>query len=280
MPEQHYDDIMARIALVVTPLSHERVDPFLAVRAIQAFVYDTLAVGQPDLADQLHKTQGFKPFTVAFLLPTMHHRGHVKTVPPKPYAVIRLTALTQPVYHALVSGLLQRYHTSARLLLKPYEFEIHRIEFPDGGTATASSTTYAALYAQPPAHYIHMHFLTPTCFRAGRGSMPFPLPSSVYRGLWKKWQDFAPSSLRLSDTLMSVVEQYVFPAHYDLHTDIVRHRGAVPQRGCLGTCQFEALTGLSETELRSITALSHFAAYAGVGMKTTAGMGLTEVRCR
>lgn len=103
-----------------------------------------------------------------------------------------------------------------------------------------------------------------------------PLPTSVYRGLWQKWQRFAPASLQLDERIVTAVEQSLFPARYALRTEVVNLKG-VPQVGCVGTCQFELLERVSTEDRRAIATLSRFAAYAGVGMKTTMGMGQTMV---
>ena len=67
----------------------------------------------------------------------------------------------------------------------------------------------------------------------------------------------------------------LFPVRYALRTAIVNQKGAVQQVGCVGMCQFKLLGTVSSEDQRAITALSRFAAYAGVGMKTTMGMGQT-----
>lgn len=60
-----------------------------------------------------------------------------------------------------------------------------------------------------------------------------------------------------------------------LRTEPLLQAGKVQQIGFVGTCRFQVLGAISKEDRRAIMALSRFASFAGVGMKTTMGMGQT-----
>jgi CRISPR-associated endoribonuclease Cas6 len=109
-----------------------------------------------------------------------------------------------------------------------------------------------------------MRFLTPTSFRIGIGNLALPLQASVYRGLWQKWQRFAPPTLGFSEAILQTVERHLFPSHFTLHIEAVAQEGSVQQIGFVGTCRFEMLGNIAEEDRRAIVTLSRFANYAGV----------------
>jgi CRISPR-associated endoribonuclease Cas6 len=280
MGGENQSDLLASVVLIVTlPLAAVR-ERFQAGRFLQAFFYDTIAMSAPDLADRLHHANGLKPFTVSPPLRWKPPPGHTVSMHTPPAYFIRLTALTREVYQALVEGLLRRFHASPLLPLGRHTIEIQQVLFTQEVSSLAEVASYEALYAGPPARAFRMRFLTPTSFRTGRGNLPFPLPASVYRSLWQKWQLFAPPSLHIDGKILTVVEQHLFPARYTLRTAIAEQKGAVLQVGYVGVCQFELVGEVSQEARRAITALSRFTAYAGIGMKTTMGMGQTLVEAQ
>jgi CRISPR-associated endoribonuclease Cas6 len=267
---------LASVVLIVTPTSTQTWDPLQVGHFLRAFFYDTVTLSNPALADSLHDLNGLKPFSVSLPLPWKLTAGHTASARSAPSFYVRFTALTGEVYQALTAGLIRRCHASSQLSLGPHTVDIQQVLFTKGASGFCNMISYGELYDGPLARTIHMRFLTPTSFRSGRGNLPFPLPVSLYRSLWQKWQRFAPSAFQLDERVVPTIEQSLFPARYSLGTETASLKG-IPQVGCVGTCQFQLLEEVSEKDRRAITALSRFAAYAGVGMKTTMGMGHTLV---
>ncbi|MBI3797548.1 MAG: CRISPR-associated endoribonuclease Cas6 [Deltaproteobacteria bacterium] len=251
-------------------------DPLQMGHFLQAFFYETVSLSSPALSDSLHHFNGLKPFSVSLPLRWKLPTVHAALAHPAPTFYLRFTALTDKVYQALVAGLTRRCHTSPQLSLGPHTIDIQQVLFAKEDTSLSALTSYKELYDSPPARTVYMRFLTPTSFRSGRGNLPLPLPASLYRSLWQKWQRFAPPSLQIDGRIVTTVEQYLLLARYRLRTEIVSLKG-VQQVGCTGTCQFELPAGIPVEDRRAITALSRFASYAGIGMKTTMGMGQTLV---
>ncbi|MBC7098300.1 CRISPR system precrRNA processing endoribonuclease RAMP protein Cas6 [Candidatus Bipolaricaulota bacterium] len=120
---------------------------------------------------------------------------------------------------------------------------------------------------------VELVFATPTAFRAGDLDLPLPVPRLVFSGLLRKWNAFSPLPLEIP---LEEVERKVALSQADLRT-----KGFFDGRshivGFVGRARFRALRGSSPQLVRAMNALARFATFAGVGRKTTHGMGLVRV---
>jgi CRISPR-associated endoribonuclease Cas6 len=97
----------------------------------------------------------------------------------------------------------------------------------------------------------------------------FPLPTSVFGSLARKWEVFCAAALPANlDTFL--LEQ-VAAERYELETQVV-HYGGHQFNGFVGDCQFRLLHK-DPVYGRAVNALAGFAVFAGVGQKTTQGLG-------
>lgn len=269
--------MLASIVLIAKSSAPQKIAGVGAGNYLRAFFYDTIRSVSPALFDILHQGDGLKPFTISPLLRQRMPQGISRQASPASVYRIRFTVLTAALYQAVVEGLLKRCQTAPVLPLGHQTLEIQQILFTQENGSRASSMSYEGLCESPPQRQFLMRFLSPTGFRMGIGNLPFPLPTSVYRSLWEKWQRFAPSSLGMDKEILKTVERSVFPAHHILRTRILRPEGPIPQVGFVGVCRFAILGEVSKEEERCLAVLSQFANYAGVGRKTTVGMGQVMV---
>lgn len=121
-----------------------------------------------------------------------------------------------------------------------------------------------------PAKEVELWFATPTAFKAGDLDLPLPLPRLVFGGLLRKWNAFSPFPLGISpqelERKVALAEACIrTKAFYDGRSRIV---------GFVGRARFRVLRGSSPELLRAVNVLARFAFFAGVGRKTTHGMGL------
>lgn len=166
-------------------------------------------------------------------------------------------------------------------------------------------TTYSQLVEQARAfdfkksaiQHIELEFYSPTAFsngqRAGGKHMwLFPDPERVFDSLARSWNHWAPSHFVLDlRAIQTYVHDWVGVAEYDLKTHIV-HLDRATQEGFTGRCIYTLLemktkltphaspliaAGAELTPAQALYLLSIFAFYAGVGYKTTMGMG--QARC-
>jgi CRISPR-associated endoribonuclease Cas6 len=87
----------------------------------------------------------------------------------------------------------------------------------------------------------------------------------------RTWNHYAPACLHIDkQVIRDSVKNTVEISDYDLHTTTL-YFPKYSQKGFLGTCTYQLKTG--DEYVSQITALANFARYAGVGYKTTMGMG-------
>jgi len=144
-----------------------------------------------------------------------------------------------------------------------------------------SSPRFADLINQPPAKTVTLHFLTATAFHVHKGDLLLPVPRNIFARPFQVWQEFAPPMLALPRDWLDWCEENVLVTRHRIRTV----RAAIDeqnwQAGFVGLVSFRAFDGeAQETELyrRVFQALGRFAAYSGVGRKTTMGMGHCDFR--
>ena len=119
---------------------------------------------------------------------------------------------------------------------------------------------------------IRLHFCTPTAFRQGDLDLPLPLPRLVFRGLLTRWNAFAPIPLPLNG---ETIERSVALSHARIETrTFFDGRSHIP--GFVGPVEFRILRSAPAESIPALHALAEFAFFAGIGRKTTHGMGLVR----
>ena len=151
---------------------------------------------------------------------------------------------------------------------------------PWAGTGTCEALARLHLIGgRRPAPRVELQFTTPTTFHSQGRSMPLPLPRLVFGSLLDRWNAFAP--LRIDPEILVVVEQACTIARYDLRTEAVPLGGGL-QIGFVGRCTYGLPPGrgirpADEYAWRVLHLLANFAFFAGVGAKTTMGMGTVRM---
>jgi CRISPR-associated endoribonuclease Cas6 len=243
--------------------------------AIRGWFYDSITEVSPEVADRLHHTNGAKPFTVSQLFGKYNESEGMLHLKKQPYS-FRVTVLTSELYGALRKIIATKMANGEFIQFGGMKFSIEQVVLGGEDEIYAAQSNYEELWETPARREYSFRFVTPTSFRMGRGHLPFPLPNSVYRGLWQKWNQFAPPQFTMDKELLDTVQQQVFPSQHEIKTKLLPRSGA-KFLGFVGTCQFEVLGDISAEHLHNLTVLSEFAYYAGVGSKTTEGMGQTLV---
>ena len=114
---------------------------------------------------------------------------------------------------------------------------------------------------------INLQFCSPTSFRQQGTQELFPQPSLVFSSLLRKWNTFSPymfpSELYLTDVIVS---------RYNLRTELVDF-GKYKIIGCIGSCTYQLDKGIPGFQKELLHSLAFFAGIAGVGYKTSMGLG-------
>jgi CRISPR-associated endoribonuclease Cas6 len=122
-----------------------------------------------------------------------------------------------------------------------------------------------------PHNQISLRFLSPTSFRSRGEQKVFPEPESVFSSLLRKWNAF--SNIKFPKELEEEFSK-IRVTRYSTRTELVEFSN-YKIIGFKGTCSYELPKGISDESKRQINTLADFAFYAGVGYKTTMGMGQT-----
>lgn len=252
--------------------------PIYLGRATHAWFLDQVRSLDPALADSLHAPNQERPFTISNLLGAarLPARPEVGSLAPDRLCFLRLTSY-QPALSALLEERLLP-HLPETALLAGATFRVLGATTDETQHAWAGRTTEQdllleqTLHGQPPAG-LTMRFASPTVFRSQELLLPLPLPKLVFEGLVRRWNLFAP--VALPNEVVRFAEECVAISRHSLYTERVTfggqgEHGAFP--GFLGHVGYtfrvrdRYWTGL-------IHLLAKFSLYAGVGQRTTMGLG-------
>ena len=273
-----------------------------------AAILQWLAEVQPELAERLHTPNGDRPFTCSSLwfpnerevVRAQQAQRRMQIVPNLIYW-LRLTVLDEQVFHAFTQRFLPQPLTLSgevtglpQLRLGSVQFEVLELR------TVAESTTHDAISWSGYASYrtlveqaqametipmVGLEFRSPTAFSGGQQPWGkrmhlFPDADRVFVRLAKVWNAWAPPEYALDVTaLRAFLDASVVPAQFRLETRVI-HFDHYAQVGFVGTCQYAlfsptdaTIVGAELLPAQAVWLLAQFAFYAGVGHKTTMGMG-------
>lgn len=265
-------------------------------RATHAWFLDQVRAADPRLAETLHAPNQERPFTVSNLRgmgPPQGggSRGGIPIPPlPTPRQIVlapeetpwlRVTSFSPELSALLVERLLAE--PPERVALSGVSLRVVETTADGARHRWAGQTTFEDLVqrhtlgAERPAPRLALRFASPTVFRSGGANLPLPLPGLVFESLARRWNAFGP--LRVPAEVRRFADEVMLIARYRLRTERVMfgeegERGAFP--GFLGVCGY-AFRNRDRYWLGLIHTLAAFALYAGVGTRTTVGLGQARV---
>jgi len=237
----------------VTPLAGLHITP----RRLYGLFFEVLKQHHPAGAEWLHDHPAPKPYS---LTPYYLEDGQL--------VGLRISTFTQQVCQLIASAWGQSYHAGHTYRLGWQTVII-------GGFELLFEADFFQLAQTSPNSQMALHFLSPTSFKQGPGSLPLPLPANVFRSPYLVWQAFAPEPLTLPDDWLEWCAACVFVTAHQLETaQVALNRGQL-FTGFVGQAVFTAKS--KESSYLSIwQALGQVAAFCGVGRKTTMGMGAVD----
>ena len=139
----------------------------------------------------------------------------------------------------------------------------------------ANASTYAQLYEQASDAYggklrertLNFTFATPTAFRQGKFDTTLPTRECVFNSLLSRWNKY--SGIEFSE----IAIESIFPSFVNIHTEILADSRS-KFIGIVGEVSYRILGEVEPLQIKQINTLAEFALYAGVGRKTTMGMGM------
>lgn len=231
----------------------------------------------PFLAQVLHDsapgTAGNKPFTVSQLrgLPQAHdgeirlRAGHE--------VWLRVTLAGDNLFQTFINGFL---YGDARPCIRLGEvtFDVLGVLNTPGSHPWAGYTTTEELRQTKPQNSIGFEFAAPVSFSLGDNRVEMmPRPELLFSALHKKWGQWCGQELS-RPLSRDWLRENVLVSDWQIHSRMLRY-GAQAQVGSEGRVTFRVFGEEDDRhEARYLlNVLADFAFYAGVGRKTTQGMG-------
>jgi CRISPR-associated endoribonuclease Cas6 len=226
----------------------------------------------PALSARLHNEENYRPFTVSPLR-SANERERRLFVRAGALYILRVTLLDGGhLWQCLSHYLLES--RDIPLQIGEATFTLTRvISTPSNDpTGWAGHTDWQTLAATPAQEILTFRFASPTAFSMGnRRFTLFPEPLLVWDGLLRTWNRYAPEILHLDKpTIREFVTQHVAVVDYHLQTTTLHFPHSI-QKGFIGTCTYSIQQG--NEQALPIAVLASFARFAGIGSKTTMGMG-------
>jgi hypothetical protein len=144
----------------------------------------------------------------------------------------------------------------------------------------AGLSSWADLLAPPYAHTVTLHLGTPLVLLKDERRDLFPLPCQIFATLAQRWQELGGPPLPISSQDLSprLLDGSIVLADYRLHSCQVLLDESI-QLGFRGWISYQSRCSCEALSV-TLTALSRFAFFAGVGAATERGMGTTRVTIR
>ena len=230
------------------------------------------------LSERLHEANQMKPFTVSSLQGVGVVNGEQMALRKDEEYWLRFTSLDPILSEVLLSGILPNLPSTISLGRADYDV-IHTTMSQDAHQ-WAGTTTYEELVrrslveGESATSKIMLRFLSPTTFRSQDKNVPLPTPDLVFGSLVDKWN--AMSGVYLPPQTREFASRFIAISRFNLRSRVL-FSGRYQHVGCVGNCTYEILAK-DPYWIRVVNLLADFALYAGVGSKTTVGMG--QVRRR
>ncbi|MEH2355492.1 CRISPR-associated endoribonuclease Cas6 [Nostoc sp.] len=270
-------------SLVLNLLPQSPIPPqYLTGRHLHALFLTLVSSVDSTLGDRLHDSTADKAFTLSPLqINSPLQKGgkggsklqysHQQSIPAGTPCWWRISLLDDTLFGKLTQ-LWLNLNPNRPWHLGPADLYITSIQgTPQSIQPWANASTYAQLYEEASERNssINLTFSTPTAFRQGQYDSTLPTRESVFNSLLSRWNKYSGIEFP------QIAIESIFPSFVNIHTEIL-----VDSRskfiGIIGEVTYKILGAVEPIQIKQINALADFALYAGIGRKTTMGMGMTR----
>ncbi|MBD1849150.1 CRISPR-associated endoribonuclease Cas6 [Cyanobacteria bacterium FACHB-502] len=251
---------------------------YLTGKHLHALFLTLVSSVDQKLGDRLHEQKTEKAFTLSPLqIADRPSRGHqlqweyTRPIAPGASCWWRISLLKDSLFSQLTPLWLNLNPTQSWHLGSADLTVTSVLGTPQSTQPWANFSPYAQLHEQASeeAKQITFAFCTPATFRQGKYDSALPTRECVFHSLLHRWNQY--SGIPFPEAIV----ECLFPSFFDIGTELVNH----PQgkwAGCVGTIAYRILGNVDPTTIRQLNTLADFALYAGVGRKTTMGMGMVR----
>ncbi|WP_414566145.1 MULTISPECIES: CRISPR-associated endoribonuclease Cas6 [unclassified Anabaena] len=250
---------------------------FLTGRHLHALFLTLINSVDSNLADYLHSSNADKAFTLSPLQiqrqDKLHHQtlqfSHQKPIAAGTPCWWRISLLDDTLFSKL-TGLWLNLNPKHPWHLGSANLHITSIQGTSQSTQPwANACTYKQLYEQASDRTLNFIFATPISFRQGGYDNVLPIKESVFNSLLNRWNKY--SGIEIS----AISIESIYPSAFNINTEVISNYES-KFIGCVGGISYRILGNVESIHIKQINALADFALYAGLGRKTTMGMGMVR----
>jgi len=269
--------MFASVVLRLRPLATVNLPANLGP-AIRGAFFDLVKRFDPALATRLHPAKGQRElirYTTSPLQGPMDFvNGRVQLQAGSNYW-LRFTS-TDAALSELLTTLDIKSISTLDLLELPCT--VVRVAITPRQSSWARSTDATALYRKwmverkSVSNAVSFEFMSPTTFRHGAVNAPFPVPRLLFLSLARKWNACTP--INLGNAINEAIDDFLELTRYDLRTHSLAFDKS-REFGFVGWARYRLRPRTKDGDLlmRITHLLVDFSFYAGVGAKTSMGMG-------
>lgn len=240
---------------------------------VHGHFFRTLKQTAPDLCNRIHGMNGTLPFTLSTLYKCGAHPGIHTPEAEKGKRVCYRAGLLNDELVTAVSLAINKAMITGPVVIADIPFGIKAIRLLKG-EEIHELKRYAAVAADRLRTF-EINFRTLSCFRSEGRSLLFPETRLVISSLYRSWT--AAGGHEIPDETLRRIARNVFPARYSLRTGML-DMGKYLLSGFVGYCSYEVDECLDRDERSALLSLLGMIPYAGIGYKTTMGMGQARYR--
>ncbi|WP_445628413.1 CRISPR-associated endoribonuclease Cas6 [Nostoc sp. DSM 114167] len=270
-------------SLVLNLLPQSPIPPqYLTGRHLHALFLTLVSSVDKELGDRLHDSTADKAFTLSPLQtnsPLLKggkggsklQYSHQQPIPAGTPCWWRISLLDDTLFSKLTQ-LWLNLNPNRPWHLGPADLYITSIQgTPQSIQPWANASTYAQLYEEASERNssINLSFSTPTAFRQGQYDTTLPTRESVFNSLLSRWNKYSGIEFP------QIAIESIFPSFVNIHTEILTDSRS-KFIGIIGEVNYKILGQIEPIQIKQLNALADFALYAGIGRKTTMGMGMTR----
>lgn len=259
-----------RFRLKPNPKYKDKTDFLITPDVLHGFFFSLLP---EKLAEELHQKTQYQPF--AIWAPQIFNKTKFlkkeNSNSEKTYNFnLTISFLKEELFSPFLLGL---FENSKSYYLGPFIAEL--VLLPGSVILRDQYCNYDDFLQTSSKPYLYFKFITPTVLKKNGKDLAQPEVSTIFKSLIQKWKTFSP--YRISVNLKKALESGIKIIHNEIRQQkilfsfgnkILTFRGEV-----IFSCE-----GASEEELRWLCALSAFSEFAGVGRKTTMGLGMVSFK--
>lgn len=258
---------------------------YLTGRHYHALFLNLISSVDRNLGDKLHDSTADKAFTLSPLQVQTNHRYPQKNsrynkqlqvdqaapIPPGTLCWWRISLIDDTLFGKLTPLWLNINPEQPWRLGSADLFITSILATPQSTQPWANACNYGQLYQQASdsERVISLSFATPTAFRQGKYDTTLPTRECVFNSLLSRWNKY--SGIEFPEINFDCI----FPSFINIQTEIVADSRS-KFIGIVGEVTYRIMGDIDAMEIKKINALADFAIFAGVGRKTTMGMGMVR----